>query len=325
MSDWRPVCGPAQLRLRARLLADVRRFFAEREVMEVETPLLGAACGTDPNLAVFATRFSAPPLCRELFLQTSPEFAMKRLLAAGSGSIYQICKAFRNSESGRWHNPEFTILEWYRIGFDLSALIEECLALLSALLAPVYSGLTEERVAYRDLFIRHAGLDPLAFDLPVFRARADALGLSEAYTLCGENPVLWLDLLFSVCVQPAMRPNCLYAVYHYPSSQSSLARVCTADERLAERFELFFNGLELGNGFFELADASEQELRFERELAYRRENGLPDAVKDRRLLSALAAGLPDCSGVAVGIDRLLMLLAEAEHIDQVLAFPLRLA
>jgi elongation factor P--(R)-beta-lysine ligase len=247
---------------------------------------------------------------------------MKRLLAAGSGSIYQMCKAFRNGERGRWHNPEFTILEWYRLGFDMPALIEECLLLLGGLLASAFPSLTLERVAYSDVFFQYTGLDALQFDLAAYRAFAEAEGLAEAYALCGEQPELWLDLLFSHCVQPQMQAERIYAVYHYPAIQSSLARVSAVDSRLAERFELFFNGVELGNGFFELADATEQERRFDNEIAYRRQCGMPQATKDNRLLAALAAGLPDCSGVAIGLDRLLMLLTGATHIDQVLAFPL---
>lgn len=315
--DWRPVADCQQLRQRAQLLAAVRAFFAERQVLEVETPLLCRATGTDPQLDFFSSQFHHPPNQQTLYLQTSPEFAMKRLLAAGSGSIYQICKAFRNGEAGRWHNPEFTLLEWYRIDFDLPRLMNEVAELLQMLLGP----LKVIDIAYRQLFLDISGLDPLVFDLDQYRRFARAQNLPEAEALCQQSHSIWLDFLFTHCVEPAMSKQSIYLVHGYPAIQSSLARIDPADPRITERFEVFVNGAELGNGFHELSDAVEQEARFDREIAYRRQHGLPVVAKDLRLLDALNAGLPDCSGVAIGLDRLLMMVSACASIEQVLTFP----
>jgi len=313
---WRPSAGLQQLRQRAQLLATVRKFFAERDVLEVETPLLCRATGTDPQLDFFSSQFHCPPDNPALFLQTSPEFAMKRLLAAGSGSIYQVCKAFRNGEAGRWHNPEFTILEWYRLGFDLPQLMDE----VAALLITVLGELAVKRVSYQQLFQQVTGLDPLRFCREDYGRFAVNQGLAEADRLCEDQHAQWLDLLFSHCVQPAMQAQTIYLVYGYPAIQSSLARISAADPRIAERFEVFIDGAELGNGFHELCDAGEQEARFEEEIAFRLHHGLPAVEKDRLFLDALAAGLPDCSGVAIGLDRLLMMASGCDAIEQVLAF-----
>ncbi|MGZ4957877.1 MAG: EF-P lysine aminoacylase EpmA [Methylomonas sp.] len=319
---WQPVCDMQHLRLRAQMLADIRRFFADRDVLEVETPLLCRTTGTDPQLDFFSTTLHSPPDNPTLFLQTSPEFAMKRMLAAGSGSIYQICKAFRNGESGRSHNPEFTILEWYRVGFGLPQLMAEVAELLQELLVPAFGSLQVRQVSYQQIFREVTGLDALLFEPLAYEAYARDIGVPEAAELCGGEHVLWLDLLFSHGVQSAMSKDTLYLVYDYPAIQSSLARIHTGDPRVAERFEVFVNGMELGNGFFELADAAEQEARFDREIAYREAHGLPAVEKDGRLLAALRAGLPDCSGVALGLDRLLMIASGCRNIDEVLAFPL---
>ena len=317
IGDWQPSCTLQQLHQRAQLLASLRQFFAERQVLEVETPLLCHTTGTDPQLDFFATPYHHPPHHTTRYLQTSPEFAMKRLLAAGSGSIYQICKAFRNGEQGRYHNPEFTILEWYRVGFSVAALMAE----VAALLQMVVGVLPLQTLSYQALFQQHTGLDALQFVLHDYQQAAEQAGVPEAARLCGNQHALWLDLLFSHCVQPAMQPQVLYLVYDYPAVQSSLARSHPADVRLVERFEVFINGMELGNGFGELSDATEQARRFEAERAYRQQHGLPPVEPDSRLLAALDYGLPQCSGVALGLDRLLMCLSGHDHIDAVLAFP----
>ncbi len=319
---WQPVAGLQQLRQRAQLLADIRQFFAARSVWEVETPLLCSATGTDPHLEFFVSQFHSSPHSKSLFLQTSPEFAMKRLLAAGSGSIYQICKAFRNSEVGRFHNPEFTILEWYRVGFELQQLMDEVAELLLTLLKPFIPELSVMQVSYQQIVIELIGLDPLQFNRQIYQQTALELGLPEADQLCSDDHALWLDLLFSHCVQTALPKNIICLIYGYPAIQSSLARFSPSDERITERFEVFINGIELGNGFFELKDIMEQEARFEREIAYRQMHGLAAVEKDQLFLQALKAGLPDCSGVAIGLDRLLMIATGCESITQVLAFPI---
>lgn len=254
------------------------------------------------------------------YLQTSPEFAMKRLLASDVGSIFQITKAFRNGEVGRHHNPEFTLLEWYRVGFDLSALQDEVAELLLRLATIFDFELSVQRSSYLELFQGHLGLHPLDSDLGDFSDLALERGLCDASALCGNDRALWLDFLFSCLIQPAMSQDCLLMVNRYPALLPSLARRSTDDPRWVERVELFINGLELGNGFHELTDPVEQESRFRADLDYRARLGfaLPDL--DDRLLAALANGLPNCSGIAIGLDRLLMVLLRAQRIEEVLSF-----
>lgn len=321
-TDWQPSASLQHLRRRAQLLQKIRAFFAVKDVLEVETPLLCHGIGSDPNLDFFTTFYSSPPHEQTLFLQTSPEFAMKRLLAAGSGSIYQICKAFRNGEAGRYHNPEFTLLEWYRVGFDLSALMDEITELLQYLGEGIPFWQQAERYSYSELFQRYTGLDALTFSLDAYRQGAAHLELLDAERLCGEDHALWLDLLFSHRVQPYLGQDALCLVYDYPARQSSLARAKPGQPELVERVEIFIRGVELGNGFYELTDAEEQERRFTAEIETRRRLGLPITTPDRRLLAALQSGLPDCAGIAIGLDRLLMLLNDCAHIDAVLAFPI---
>lgn len=300
------------------MLARIRAFFSARGILEVDTPLLGQSSATEPQLAFFSTDYALPAFPSAFFLQTSPEFAMKRLLASGSGSIYQICKAFRNGERGRFHNPEFTLLEWYHVGFELSSLMDEIEALFEVLFEG--SLLPAERVTYVSLFEHYTHLDPLTFQFEAYRQFAEAEGLGEAATLCEQNHGLWLDLLFSHCVQPHLGGNRLTLVYDYPACQSSLARRKTNQPLLTERVEAFMNGLELGNGFYELADPLEQQQRFEAEIRLRTQQGLPNAVMDTRLIAALTAGLPDCAGMALGLDRILMQLTKTPSISEVLSF-----
>jgi lysyl-tRNA synthetase class 2 len=324
LQDWRPTCAIEQLRLRARMLAEIRRFFADRSVLEVETPLLSHGIGTDPHLEFFTTEFCLSPARQTLFLQTSPEFAMKRLLAAGSGSIYQIGKAFRNGESGRFHNPEFTMLEWYRVGFTLSQLMDEIADLIDQLFRG--QSLQEtQRISYQEAFALFTGLDPLVFSYPDYCAYARDSGLPEAVDICGYDHAVWLDFLFSHQVQPHLGENALCMVYGYPACQSSLARINEQNPLITDRVELFINGVELGNGYYELLDAKEQDKRFDRELTIRQQQDLPGSVKDQRLIGALESGLPECSGMAIGLDRLLMLLSGSASIADVLSFAIHRA
>lgn len=323
--DWRPRCPLTALRRRARLLAAVRTFFSERQVLEVETPLLCRGIGTDPNLAFFTTDFHQAPKRRTLHLQTSPEFAMKRLLAAGSGSIYQICKAFRNGESGRFHNPEFTLLEWYRPGFSLADLMDEIADLIACVAPAAVLKNSPERFGYQAVFADVTGLDALVFDYGQYCEYAQNQGLAEAAGLCGKDHNLWLDLLFSHQVQPRLGLDRLCMVYGFPAGQSSLAALDEDDPRICRRVEIFINGIELGNGYYELTDAREQRRRFEREIEFRKTSGLPAVKIDSRFLSALRSGLPPCAGMAVGLDRLLMALNGADAIEQVLPFPIECA
>jgi lysyl-tRNA synthetase class 2 len=323
---WQPSCSVAMLQLRARVLTNIRAFFLNKAVLEVETPLLSRTIGTDPSVAFFATDYYLQPHQHALFLQTSPEFAMKRLLAAGCGSIYQICKAFRNGESGRFHNPEFTLLEWYRVGFTLPQLMDEIAELIRWLFETEQVTLAGvQRTSYQAIFQHYTGLDALVFCYSDYCAYALAHGLPEAVTLCEYNHALWLDFLFSHQVQPCLGNNALCLVYDYPACQSSLARLNAIDPRTTDRVELFINGIELGNGFYELTDAIEQNQRFDDEIASRQQKNLPEGLKDDRLIAALKAGLPECSGIAIGLDRLLMLLSKSASIDEILSFSIHRA
>ncbi|RPE81499.1 EF-P lysine aminoacylase EpmA [Vulcaniibacterium tengchongense] len=320
--DWRPSASFEALRLRARLNATIRAFFAERGVTEVETPVLSMAGNTDPNIASFSLAFSgrtdgAP---RTRWLRTSPEYPLKRLLAAGFGDCYELGRVFRDGEAGGRHNPEFTMLEWYRLGWDHRRLIDETAELVQAALALVGRGARLEQVAYRELYRRELGLDPAHAGIEELRAALGGVVIDPA----GLTRDDWLDLLMTHRLQPAFPRDRLLAVYDYPASQCALARVRPAgegdDAPAAERFELYLGPLELANGYHELADAAEQGARFQRDLAVRAQRGDALPPRDERLLAALAAGFPHCAGVALGVDRLLMAMLGAERIAEVLAF-----
>ena len=309
--DWRPAASREALARRAVLLAEIRAFFAERGVLEVETPVLSAAAVTDPHL----TSFRVDGGERDLYLRTSPEFAMKRLVAAGSGPIYELAKAFRQGEAGRLHNPELTILEWYRPGWDHHALLDE----VDALLAAVLGTPAAERVTYAELFARHVGVEAHRDGVERLRAAAAGHGVDVAGELDRDG---WLHLLLSHVVEPRLGRGRPSFVLDFPVSQAALARIRQGDPPVAERFEVYVEGVELANGFHELADAGEQRRRFLDDLAARRARGLPQVPIDERLLAALAAGLPDCAGVALGVDRLAMLAAGAGSLAEVTAFPI---
>ena len=250
---------------------------------------------------------------------------MKRLLAAGSGPIYQICRAFRDGEAGHRHNPEFTLLEWYRPGWDHHALMDEVEAFLAQILGERWKDPQAERLRYRDAFRRHLGLDPLT--APTADLRRAAEGLSGAVQgLDPEDRDAWLDLLVSLGVEPHLGRGRPTFLHDYPARQAALARIRQdgtdeGSEAVAERFEVFVDGVELANGYHELTDAAEQLRRFEADLAERRRRGLPEVPIDEHLLAALKAGLPPCAGIALGLDRLLMVLAKTEAIADVVAFP----
>jgi len=317
---WQPAAEFAVLRLRARLLSDIRAFFAARGVWEVDTPALSAAAATAPALASFATAYTGPGGGQPLYLHTSPEFPMKRLLAAGSGCIYQIAKVFRNHETGRRHNPEFTLLEWYRVGFDQHQLMGEVAELLTTLLGPRYAAV--EKLSYGELFARYLELNPHSASPAELRACALAQGLSIPPGLPADRCEPWLDLLLSHCIESQLGRGRLTFVYDYPAAQAALARIRPGRPPLAERFELYVEGMELANGFHELGDAEEQRQRCEQENRQRAAQGLPVMPLDEHLLAALTAGLPACAGVALGLERLLMIAAGKTAIQDVLAFPL---
>ena len=306
-----------RLHLRARLYAFIRAFFDQRRVLEVETPILSAAGNTDPNIESFTTVFNghvdAGAAAR--WLRTSPEFPLKRLLAAGIGDCYELGRVFRNGEAGGRHNPEFTMLEWYRVGWDHRRLMQETVALVEAALAMVGRRAEVVISSYRQLFLDELALDPLhapidALRLPLAQYAIDPAGLTRDD---------WLDLLLTHRLQPMFPRDRITVIHDYPASQCALARIRPGEPPLAERFELYLGQRELANGYHELNDAAEQRARFVHDNARRRARGLREVPLDERLLDALAA-MPDCAGVALGVERLLMCLADTDAIAQVLAF-----
>ncbi|MGX9998005.1 elongation factor P--(R)-beta-lysine ligase [Vibrio sp. JZG120] len=321
-TNWQPTASIDQLRQRATLIASIRQFFADRQVMEVDTPAMSHATVTDIHLHTFQTEFVGPGYAdgSKLFFMTSPEFHMKRLLAAGSGCIYQINKAFRNEENGRYHNPEFTMLEWYRVGFDHHKLMDE----MDDLLQLVLKCGAAQRMKYQQAFIDVLGVCPLEGSMTELKTAASKLGLSDIAEPEEDRDTL-LQLLFSVGVEHKIGQDVPAFVYDFPASQAALAKINPQDHRVADRFEVYFKGIELANGFHELDNPKEQLARFEQDNAKRLDMGLKPQPIDYHLISALEAGLPDCAGVALGIDRLIMLALGCDHIDQVTAFPFPIA
>ncbi|WP_374319884.1 EF-P lysine aminoacylase EpmA [Pseudoxanthomonas kaohsiungensis] len=316
--DWRPSGSLEAIRLRARLYAEIRGFFAARGVLEVETPVLSAAGNTEPNIDSFSTAFSghrdagAP----RRWLRTSPEYPLKRLLAAGIGDCYELGRVFRNGEAGGRHNPEFTMLEWYRVGWDHLRLADEAVALVQQALALVGRRAQVESTSYRDLFLRWVGVDPFLAADAQLRQPLDGIGI-DAQDLSRDD---WLDLLMTHRIQPGLAADRITVVHDWPASQCALARVRDGDPPVAERFELYLGRFELANGYHELTDAAEQRQRFERDCAVRAARGTVQPPLDERLLGALQSGMPDCAGVALGVERLLMALLGTDRIGDVLAF-----
>lgn len=311
MTDWRPSASLVQLQRRAFLYKQVREFFAVRQVLEIEAPIMGAAAVTDPFIESIAAQCAG----RTYYLQTSPEYAMKRLLAAGSGPIYSLGKVFRNGERGRKHNPEFTLLEWYRPGWNDHQLMAEVAELVTQALPELHV----TKISYRDWFKSRLGVDPhlaSAEQLAEIAHRTIEIKVGEEERTDRD---FWLDLLVTHELEPTL--SGLTFVYDYPASQAALARL-SQDEQgqtVARRFEAFIGSMELANGYWELTEADEQRQRFEADQAKRRRLGLPVTPYDEKLLAAIEHGLPESAGVALGVDRLLMCLTDAKHIAQVLA------
>jgi len=301
--DWQPTCNRAALAARSALYRQIRTFFESRNVLEVDTPLLSQAAVSDPNITPMQTS-------DQRWLQTSPEYAMKRLLCAGSGDIWQLCKVFRRGEAGQRHNPEFTMLEWYRLDWSLSQLMDEVRDLVRAVFASRWAELPEIRLNYAEALSQYAGISVhTASDQDIAQLGRKAAGNDLDLDRDG-----WLDIIMSHLVEPALPKDTLVFIDEFPASQAALAKVAADDDghAVAQRFELFFNGTELANGYHELTDALEQRRRFEKEA-----QGRP---LDERLLAAMVSGLPECSGVAMGIDRLLMHQLQATQITNVLSF-----
>jgi len=308
--SWRPFALPARLKARASMLKDIRDYFSGQGVMEVETPLISMAGNTDPEIRPIRTDTGA-------YLRSSPEFAHKRLLAAGSGDIFELGRVFRASESGRFHNPEFTLLEWYRTGFSYHQLMDEVAALVRHCGRGKFDQWPEEMLSYRQLFLRHLDLDPFTADEKMLAAAAGELGVNDIEL----NHKQWLDLLIGLVIQPGLPENCLTFVYDFPADQAALARIRPGTPALAERFELYLGRTELANGYQELTDAREQLRRFDAENVQREKHGETTCRVDHQLVAALEHGLPECAGVALGVDRLLMSVCDAGSINEVTAFP----
>ena len=324
--SWQPTLTWENAQKRAQILLQIRRFFAERSVTEVETPALSLATVTDVHLDAFECPYnflsnSSAKQSTELYLQTSPEFHMKRLLASGYGCIFQMAKAFRHEEAGRYHNPEFTMLEWYRLGFDHFDLMQEVAELLKLTLGCAEPSL----VTYQQLFINQIGLDPLITNREQLLALIEQKNKLSDWLIAEHDIDILLQFIFSEIIEPCIGEEVPCFVYNFPKSQASLAKICPNDNRVAQRFECYYQGIELVNGFNELTDANDQLQRFQRDNMHRNELGLKENIIDENFISALTHGLPQCSGVALGIDRLIMLALKADHLKQVISFPIERA
>jgi elongation factor P--(R)-beta-lysine ligase len=309
---WQPSASLEQLRWRAQILRMIRAFFMQRDVLEVETPLLCRTTVTDPFIQSMAVLYSSSP--HLYYLQTSPEYAMKRLLAAGIGAIFQITKAFRQDEIGRLHNPEFSLLEWYRPGFDHHALMDE----VDTLLQTILSVAPADRITYAQLFQSFLHINPHHAEETELAACAKANHIAITSPITDRDT--WLHLLLSHCIEPVLGQERPCFIYDFPASQSALAKIRPENPPVASRFEVYYQGIELANGFHELQHPAEQRERFEAHLAERAQQGLPLLPLDEPFLAALAHGLPDCAGVALGLDRFIMLATKSPQIAAVLSF-----
>ena len=328
---WRPSADLAVMRCRAETLNKIRLFFKDRQVLEVDTPALSHAGNPDSYIESFVCQYEGPGGSKQLYLQTSPEFAMKRLLASGSGPIYQICKAFRNEELSRLHNPEFTMLEWYRPEFDHHKLMLEVEDLLK------YLGLLSEdqfvlKMTYQALFERYANVDPHCAELSKLWAcihehkiNLGNQNISDNDGLTGFDKDALLNVILTHVIEPELSQIPFVFVYDFPSSQASLAKIRPSSPSVAERFELYGRGVELANGFNELTDKVEQHDRFVQDQLIRKQKQQQEIEIDQYLIDALSEGLPDCAGVAIGLDRLIMLLSDKQTLKEVIAFPIERA
>lgn len=314
-ASWQPIADLQTAKNRAAMLQRSRQYFVDQEVLEVDTPTLSKFAATDPHIESLSAQSGLEP---GLFLHTSPEYKMKRLLAAGFGDIYQICKVFRDGELGRHHLPEFTLVEWYRLNFGLPKIIRDTIGFIAATLDRPELVASAESRSYEEAFRHTAGFSPQSAGVGEL---ADFMGADQKLRKSiGDNRDEWLDLALAEWVVPDFARDKLTVIYHYPASQAALARICPDNPEVADRFEVFFGTLELANGFVELTDAREQRARFERDRFARRRNKTIDHQIDEDLIDALHAGLPPCSGVAVGFDRLLMLHEDQDDIRAVTNF-----
>ncbi|RMA82328.1 EF-P lysine aminoacylase EpmA [Umboniibacter marinipuniceus] len=306
MVSWRPTASLQSLQQRAKILADIRQFLAKRGILEIEVPLLSAAGGTDLNIELLKIEGE------DRWLASSPEFPLKRLVAAGYGDVYALQKVFRKGESGRRHNSEFTMLEWYRVGFDEFQLMDEVEALCQA----VFNMPAATQVSYRKLFIDSVNLDPFTINDTELAAVGAGLSGLDPTALARDG---WLDVIFSHAIEPEL--DAPVFIFDFPASQSALAKITNRDYgQVAQRFELVYQGVELANGYFELTDGEEQRQRFERELALRAHQKKAVVAMDEHLIAALNSAMPSCAGVAMGVDRICMLAAATQTLSEVISF-----
>ncbi len=319
--SWQSTLSWENAQKRAKILQQIRRFFSQRNVLEVETPMLSQGTVTDVHLEALTCRYnfladSSMNKSIPLYLQTSPEFHMKRLLASGYGCIFQIAKAFRHEGAGRYHNPEFTLLEWYRIGFDHFNLMDE----VGHLLQDVLHCAMPSTYTYQDIFIAHVALDPLIATRDELLALISSMGKLSDWLLATDDNDILLQFIFSEIIEPNIGLEAPCFIYNFPKSQASLAKLCPRDDRVAERFECYYQGIELANGFNELTDSIKQIERFQIDNEKRVSLSLEEKLIDQNFISALVSGMPQCAGVALGIDRLIMLALKSTHIKDVISF-----
>jgi len=316
MTRWQPSSGPDAALRRSQMMRRLRHYFAATETLEVDTPALCEYAVSDPQIESIAAHSKLADAV--LFLHTSPEFCMKRLLAAGYPDIFSICRVFRDSESGRHHQPEFTMIEWYRIGHGLREMISDTLSAIAAALDEPHltSGVTT--LNYRDAFQDVLQLDPINASTQELVAAANPD--RDLYDAIGKEKDDWLDLLLSTRIAATFTHDAITVLQHYPASQAALARICPGDATVADRFEVFIGASEIANGYVELTDAAEQARRFKRDQEHRARRNRPVYRSDQSLLAALDTGLPDCAGVAMGLERLQMIHDQTDDIANVVTF-----
>lgn len=316
MTNWRPTSGPEAAIRRAQMLRRLRDYFDSQSVLEVDTPALNRAAPSDIHIE--SLKVSSSLTSDPLFLHTSPEFCMKRLLASGYPDIYSICRVYRDAELGRNHQPEFTMVEWYRLGFGLGEIITDTLRAIASALGDMKLADTAVLTSYRDNFVAAIGVDPVTASILELAEATDAD--DDLQRALGDERDDWLDLLMTTRIAPSFASDKLTVVKHYPASQAALARLCPDDSTVADRFEIFIGDIELANGYVELTDARTQADRISMDQASRKKRGLGLRPRDDNLIAALEAGLPACAGVAMGFERLQMMHDKTDDIRDVIPF-----
>ena len=315
--NWQPLSSVASTSRRAAMLKRARAFFEERNILEVDTPILSRFAVGDPQIESIEVTLQLDP-GKSWFLQTSPEYCMKRLLSAGYPDIYEICKVFRDAEAGRYHQPEFTMVEWYRLNFGLNDIMQDTLEFIATLMDAKRFDKSPMLLSHAEAFSEFAGIDLSTADIGTLAAAAAVDDQLKASL--GDRRDDWLDLILAEKISRRFPTDRLTALCHYPASQAALSRICPGDAAVADRFEVFAGDLELANGYVELVDAKEQRSRFETDLSIRKQAGRPQRPIDRAFIAAMESGLPACAGVAVGFDRVHMLNEGADDIRHALSF-----